>query len=67
MCIQWNPSNLDTIGTEESVHISEVLFQGLKCMQELPSWGNKKCSYQRGVLILGVSLERGSTISANYT
>ena len=31
-----NPSNLDTNGTEESVHISEVsLFQGSHCMQEL--------------------------------
>ena len=30
------PSNPDTNGTEESVHISEVsLFQGLNCMQEL--------------------------------
>ena len=33
--IQWNLSNLDTNGAEESVIVSEVSsFQGLKCMQE---------------------------------
>ena len=32
--IQWNPSNPDTIGIEESVLIREVpLFQGLKSTQ----------------------------------
>ena len=34
--IQWNSSNPDTSGREESVHISEVsLFQGLNHMQKL--------------------------------
>ena len=33
--VQWNRSNLDTNGAEESVIVSEVSsFQGLKCMQE---------------------------------
>ena len=33
--IQWNPSNVDTNGVEESVLYREVsLFKGLKCMQE---------------------------------
>ena len=58
-CIQWNPSNPDTIGPEESVLIREVSsFQGLKSTQ---TWhlGRKKvsclerCPYFRGVLIEG--------------
>ena len=57
--MQWNRSNPDTIGPEESVLISEVsLFQGLKSTQ---SWnlGKKKvsclegCPYFRGVIIEG--------------
>ena len=61
--IQWNSSNLDTIGPEESVLISEVsLFQGLKSTQ---TWylGRKKvfrlerCPYFRGDLIDGYSIE----------
>ena len=53
--VQWNPSNLDTIGPEESVLIREVsLFQALKSTQ---TWclGRKKvsslerCPYFRGV------------------
>ena len=58
--IQWNPSNPDTIGPEESVLIREVsLFQGLKSTH---TWylGDEKCvlfrevSYFRGVLIEGL-------------
>ena len=57
--LQWNPSNPDTIGPEESVLIREVsLFQGLKSTH---TWylGKKKvsclerCPYFRGVLIEG--------------
>ena len=54
--IQWNPSNPDTSGTEESVHISELSsFQGLNCMQEIFLGGKKvslleRCPYFRGVL-----------------
>ena len=53
--IQWNSSNPDTNGTEESVHISEVsLFQGL-LMQELFLGKEKvslleRCPHFRGVL-----------------
>ena len=44
--IQWNPSNLDTIGPEESVLIREVsLFQGLKSTQT----GRKKVSLFQGL------------------
>ena len=59
-CVQWNPSNADTIVSEESVLIWEVsLFQGLKSTQP---WylGRKKvsclerCPYFRGVLIEGI-------------
>ena len=48
--------NLDTNGTEESVHISEVsLFQGLNCMQELFLGEEKvslleRCPHFRSVL-----------------
>ena len=58
--MQWHPSNLDTIGREESVLTREVsLFQGLKSTQ---IWylGMKKvsclerCPYFRGVLIEGL-------------
>ena len=57
--IQWNPSNLDAIGPEESVLISEVsIFRGVKSTQ---TWylGMKKvsclvrCPYFRGILIEG--------------
>ena len=60
ICIQWNPSNPDTIGPEKSVLISEVsLFQGLKSTH---TWnlGRKNVSclerypYFRGVLIEGL-------------
>ena len=59
LVLQWNSSNLDTIGPEESVLISEVsLFQGLKNTQ---TWYLKRkklsrlvrCPYFRGVLIEG--------------
>ena len=53
--IQWNPSNPDTIGPEESVLIREVsLFQGLKSTQ---TWylGRKKVR----VLFREVSLFQG--------
>ena len=59
LAIQWNPSNADTNGAEESVLYKEVsLYQGLKCMQE---WylGRQKvsllegCPQFRGVLIGG--------------
>ena len=34
LAVQWNLSNPDTLGTEESVLISEVSrFQGLNCTQ----------------------------------
>ena len=55
--VQWNPSNPDTIGPEESVLIREVsFFQGLKSTQ---TWylGRKKVYVLfREVLISGVSL-----------
>ena len=59
--MQWNPSNLDTIGPEESVLIREVsLFQGLKSTQtQHLAMGRKRvsclesCPYFRGVLIEG--------------
>ena len=43
--IQWDLSNLDTNGAEESVVVSEVVssFQRLKCMQEWYTWGGKRC------------------------
>ena len=49
-CIQWNPSNANTNGAEESVLYREVsVFQRLKCMQ-------KVSLLERGVLNSGVSL-----------
>ena len=60
--VQWNSSNLDTIGPEESVLISEVsLFQGFKSTQ---TWylGRKKvsclerCPYFKGATYRGVLL-----------
>ena len=37
---QWNRSNPDINGAEESVIVSEVSsFQTLKCMQEWYTWG----------------------------
>ena len=64
VCIQWNLSNLDTNGPDESVIVSEVSsFQRLKCMQEWYILGVRK-----GVLFREVSsvqecvlIERGST------
>ena len=56
MYIQWNPSNEDTNGAEESVLYREVsLFQGLK---EWYLWRQKvslleRCPQFRGVLIEG--------------
>ena len=50
------PSDMNTNGTEESVHIREVsLFQGLNCMQE------QFLEKEKGVPIREVSLfqERG--------
>ena len=42
--IQWNLSNQDTNGAEESVIDSEVSsFQRLKCTQEWYTWGGKRC------------------------
>ena len=58
MIIEWNSSNLDTNGTEESVNISEAsLFQRLNCTQELILGKEKvsilgKCPHFRGVLRL---------------
>ena len=55
--LQWNPSNADTNGAEESVLYREVsLFQGLKCMQEWYLGRQKvsrleRCPQFRGVLI----------------
>ena len=55
--VQWNPSNADTNGAEESVLYREVsLFQGLKCMQEWYLGRQKvslleRCPQFRGVLI----------------
>ena len=62
--VQWNLSNLDTNGADESVIFSEVSsFQRLKCMQEWYILGVRK-----GVLFREVSsvqecvlIERGST------
>ena len=48
--IQWDLSNQDTNGAEESVIVSEVSsVQWLKCMQEWYTWGGK------GVLFREVS------------
>ena len=50
----WNPSNMGSIGTEESVLIREVsLFQGLNYMLELHLGKEKvylleRCPYFRG-------------------
>ena len=55
--IQWNPSNLDTIGPEESVLIREVsIFQGLKSTQ---TWHleRKKVSCLEGCLIRRIIIE----------
>ena len=55
--IQWNLSNLDTYGAEESVIVSEVSsFQRLKCMQEwYLGWEKvsrlERCPQFRSVLI----------------
>ena len=55
--IQWNLSNLDTNGAEESVIVSEVSsFQRLKCMQEwYLGWEKvsclERCPQFRSVLI----------------
>ena len=58
--IQWNPSNPDTNGTEESVDISEVtLFQGLNHIQEL--------FVEKGVPIQGVLREGFYCIIYIYT
>ena len=58
MYIQWNLSNPDTNGAEESVIVSEVFsFQRLKCMQEWYYLGWEKvsclerCPQFRSVLI----------------
>ena len=66
--LEWNRSNPDTNGAEESVIVSEVSsFQRLKCMQEWYILGVGK-----GVLFREVSLvqecphrerERGSTVT----
>ena len=59
LAIQWNPSNADTNGAEESVLYKEVsLYQGLKCMQEWYLGRQKvslleRCPQFRGVLIGG--------------
>ena len=58
MVIQWNLSNQDTNGAEESVIVSEVSsFQRLKCMQEwYLGWEKvsclERCPQFRSVLIL---------------
>ena len=53
--IQWNPSNPNTIGSEESVLIREVsLFQGLKSTQTWYILGEEEC-----VLFREVSLFQG--------
>ena len=57
--VQWNPSNADTNGAEESVLYREVsFFRGLKCMQEwYLGWEKvsllERCPQFRGVLIEG--------------
>ena len=55
MAIQWNPSNLDTNGAEESAIVSEVSsFKRLKCMQE---WMKKvSCLEIEALSVQGVSL-----------
>ena len=51
IAVQWNLSNLDTNGTEESVFVSEVSsFQKLKCMARVVVGAGK------GVLFGDVSL-----------
>ena len=63
--IQWNLSNRDTNGAEESVIVSEVSsFQRLKCMQEwYLGWEKvsclERCPQFRSVL---VERERGYTV-----
>ena len=48
--MQWNLSNPDTNGAEESVIVSEVFsFQRLKCMQEWYILGAGKCVLFREV------------------
>ena len=68
-CLQWNPSNADTNGAEESVLYREVsLFQGLKCMQEWYLGRQKvslleRCPQFRGVLIEGFHCIKSSSIT----
>ena len=70
--IQWNPSNPDTIGPEESALIREVsLFHGLKSTQTR-YLGRKnvscleRCPYFRGVLIEGFHCMSGRGRRASY-
>ena len=41
--------------------LREVSLERCPCFKNC-SWGKKRCPYKRGVLISGVSLERGSTV-----
>jgi len=62
-CIQWNPSNTDTLGTKIIVLISKVsLFQGENNMYlyKVGTWPG--VPIKQGVLISEVSLKKGSTI-----
>ena len=62
-CIQWNPSNTDTLGTTIILLISKVsLFQGENNMYlyKVGTWPG--VPIKQGVLISEVSLKRGSTI-----
>ena len=65
--VHWNISNPDTLGTEESVLISEVpWFQGLLCTQH-GIWDSKKCPVYWGVLISGCPPDyKGSTLYLHH-
>ena len=60
--VQWNLSNPDTNGAEESVIVSEVSsFQRLKCMQE---WylGWEKVSCLERCKVIKIHTKPGSTL-----
>ena len=56
--IQWNISNQDTNGAEESVIVSEVSsFQRLKCIQEWYLGWEKVSCLERCPQFMGVLIE----------
>ena len=52
VCVQWNLSNPDTLGTEESVRCPD--FRGCNVHKQ-GVWDSQMCPVYQGVLISGVS------------